>query len=86
MVDAKISFGWEMLYASVGSTTFTEGLQYGFRQIAKVGPDQNSWRKLLRCVLDKTNDSADTVAPMLYFVMDGNTVISFGITGEGSFE
>ena len=35
---------------------------------------------------NKTNDAVDTVAPMLYFVMDGNTVISFGITGEGSFE
>ena len=35
---------------------------------------------------NKTNDAADKIAPMLYFVMDGDAVISFGITGEGSFE
>ncbi len=35
---------------------------------------------------NKTNDATDKIAPMLYFVMDNDQVISFGITGEGSFE
>lgn len=33
---------------------------------------------------NKTNNAADTTAPMLYFVMDNDRVISFGIVGESA--
>lgn len=33
---------------------------------------------------NKTNDAADTTAPMLYFVMENDKVTSFGIVGESA--